>query len=277
MVQFFDNLDYNLIYMTLVAYGLQILKVLIILFIGLKLIKWFTNHLSNRFEGSKIDPSLRSFLIPLISITLKITLFITVITMLGIEMTSFIALIGSFGLAVGLALQGSLSNFAGGVLILLFKPFKVGDVIEAKGFSGTVKDITIFYTILATADNKKIVIPNSAVSNDSVINYSSYPTRRVEIKVSCHYKNDIYKVQEILINLLKSHDLILKDPVPAVSLTAYADQSINFSAFGWVKVADFAKVYNDLMFMVKNEFDKQGIIIPHQQIDVNLYDQNVSK
>ncbi len=194
--------------------------------------------------------------------------------MMGVEMTSFVALIGSIGLAIGLSLQGSLSNFAGGVLILLFKPFKVGDFIEVKSMSGTVKDISIFYTILSTPDNKKVVVPNSEASNSSLINYSTHPTRRIELKLSCHYNNDIELVKEVLFNLISQHELVLKDPVPVVYLAEYGNSSINFIVRGWVKSQDFWNAYYDLMFKVKGEFDKNGIVIPYPQLDVNFYNQN---
>lgn len=271
----FPDFDYVQIYDEVAVYGLKVIIALIFLFVGLKLIKWLIKRINRRLDKSKIDPSLKSFLSPLISIVLKITLLLSVISsMFGIEVTSFVALLGSFGFALGLALQGSLSNFAGGVLILLLKPFKVGDYIEAQGFSGTVKDIHIFYTVLSTSDNKKIVIPNSGLSNSSLINYSAFPTRRLELKLSCSYENDILMVKEILEKLIMDHPLILKEPNPAVYLNEYGNSSINFLVRGWVKAGDYWTTYYDLMLSVKSEFDRHGISIPYQQLDVHMIDGN---
>lgn len=250
--------------------GIDLFIALIILLIGLIIIRSIRKLLLKRFEKSRIDPSLRSFAIPLISVTLKVALFITVASMIGIEMTSFIALLGTVGLAVGLALQGSLANFAGGVLILLLKPFKVGDFIEAKGFSGTVKDIHIFYTILATPNNQKVVIPNADLSNSSVMNYSAYNTRRLDLTFSCSYDNDIDLVKKILLDMIENHELILKDPLPQVILAEYANSSINFKVRGWTKLEDYWNVHWDLMHRVKSEFDRNNISIPYPQMDVHL-------
>ncbi len=266
----FSNIDYNNIYQNIGNYGLTVIYAIIILLIGLKLIKWLVYWMNKRLDKLKIDPSLKSFLSPLISIILKVTLILAIINMFGIPTTSFIALLGSLGFAIGLALQGSLSNFAGGILILLLKPYKVGDYIEAQGFSGTVKDIHIFYTVLVTPDNKKIIIPNSGLSNSSLINYSAYPTRRLELKLSCSYDNDILKVKEILEKLIKEHTLILKEPLPVVYLGEYANSSINFLVRGWVNSSDYWTTYYDLMLQVKGEFDRNGITIPYSQLDVHL-------
>ncbi len=270
-----NKFNYNEIYETLLRYGLKVIYAAIILFFGLKIIKWLTKRINNRFDKAQIDLSLKSFLTPLISIALKIALLISIINMLGIETTSFIAILGSLAFAVGLALQGSLGNFAGGVLILILKPYRIGDFIEAQGFSGTVKDIHIFYTVLATPDNKKIVIPNSNLSNSSLINYSTYPTRRLELKISCSYENNILQVKEVLEKLLKSQETILIEPEPIVILGEYSDSSIQFIARGWVKSSDYWDTLNALMLKVKGEFDNNGITIPYQQMDVHLYSSKV--
>jgi small conductance mechanosensitive channel len=272
---FITNIDFMNFYDYLegrgiVDYAIQFVSALFVLLVGLWIIRIIIKSLTKRFEKSRIDPSLRSFILPLISITLKVALIITVIKQMGVETTSFIALLGTAGLAVGLALQGSLSNFAGGVLILLLKPFKVGDFIEAKGFSGTVKDIHIFYTILATPNNQKVVIPNSDLSNSSVINYSSYPTRRLELVFSCSYENDIELVRKILFDLISNHQLVLKDPEPQVLLSEYGSSSIDFKVRGWVKKEDYWGVHRDMMFAVKASFDQNNISIPYPQLDVHI-------
>jgi small conductance mechanosensitive channel len=265
-VTFYDYLEDK----GIVDYSIQFLSAILILIIGLWMIRILLKSMAKRFEKSKIDPSLRSFILPLISITLKVALIITVIRQIGVETTSFIALLGTAGLAVGLALQGSLSNFAGGVLILLLKPFKVGDFIEAKGFSGTVKDIHIFYTILATPNNQKVVIPNSDLSNSSVINYSAYPTRRLELVFSCAYDNDIELVRKILFDLISNHELVLKDPAPIVLLSEYGNSSIDFKVRGWVKRDDYWTLHREMMFGVKAAFDQNNITIPFPQLDVHI-------
>lgn len=268
-----NQFNYNEVYETLVKYGLKVIYAAIILFVGLKIIKWFNGRINKRLDKAKIDTSLKSFLTPLINIALKIALLLSIINMLGIETTSFIAILGSLAFAIGLALQGSLANFAGGVLILILKPYKIGDYIEAQGFSGTVKDIQIFYTVLATIDNKKIVIPNSNLSNSSLINYSTYPTRRLELKVSCSYDNNVLHVKEVLEKLIKSQEKILIKPEPIVVLGEYGESSIQFIARGWVKTSEYWDTYNGLMLKVKGVFDENGIKIPYPQMDVHLFKQ----
>ncbi len=265
-----SQIDYSKVYDVVLMYGLRIIVALVLLFIGLKLIKWLIKRINRRLDKSKIDSSLKSFVSPLISIILKVTLLLSIVSMFGIQVTSFIALLGSIGFAIGLALQGSLSNFAGGVLILILKPYKVGDYIEAQGYSGTVKEIHIFYTVLVTFDNKKVVIPNASLSNASLTNYTSYPTRRLELKISCSYDNDVLEVQKVLENYIKSHSKVLEDPEPGVYLTAYGDSAITFSIRGFTKSSDYWETYYDLMLHMKSELDKHHITIPYPQLDVHV-------
>lgn len=255
------DVNVDVVIQAIIFYGLKIIMALIILFVGWKLIKWLVNRLNNRFDNSRLDSSLKSFILTLVSILLKVALIISVIGMFGIEITSFIAILASFGFAIGLAFQGSLANFASGVLILILKPFKVGDFIEADKYNGVVKDIQIFYTILATSDNKKVVIPNSKLSDASVVNYSFYSTRRIELKIPCSYENDIFEVKDILYRLVSTHEKVLKEPEPTVIINEYEKSSLNFIIFGWVKREDYATVYNDLLFQVKKSFDKENIKI----------------
>lgn len=272
----FRDINYDEFIHLVLTYGVKIIFTLIVLIIGLKLIKWFTTRLNNRLDKSKIDPSLKSFVTPLISVVLKILLLISIISMFGVEMTSFVAILASFGFALGLALQGSLSNFAGGILILILKPYRVGDFIEAGDHSGTVKDIQIFYTYLATTDNKKVVIPNSIMANSSLINYSTYKTRRLEIKLFCSYNNNLFKVKEVIENLLMDHEKILKAPKPNVLFQELSNNSVNFVVRGWVQASDYWNLYNELILLIKNLFDKEEIMIPHQQIDVHLQEKSTS-
>jgi small conductance mechanosensitive channel len=191
--------------------------------------------------------------------------------MVGIATTSFVAILGAAGLAIGLALQGSLANFAGGVLILLFKPFKVGDYIEAQGYSGTVNEIQIFNTILKSLDNKTIIIPNGNLSNDCITNYSTEPLRRVDFVFGIGYEDDIKKAKEVLLTIIKSDSRVLKEPEPFVSIGELGDSSVNFTVRVWCNKEAYWDVYFDMFEKVKLEFDKQGISIPFPQRDVHLY------
>lgn len=254
----------------LITYGGRILLAIVVLVLGLKLIKWLEEHLGNRLRKMEIEPSLLSFLLSFSSLTLKALLFISVAGMLGIEMTSFLTIIGALSFAIGLAFQGSLSNFAGGVLILILKPFKVGDFIEANGYKGTVRAIQIFYTILSTPDNKKIIIPNASLSNSSAINYSAYDTRRVDFKFSVDYKEDIKKVKALLKRLAEEHPLVLKDREPFVVLGEHGDNGLILYLRVWCDASDYWKLYYDLIEQVKEEFDREDISIPFHQLDVHM-------
>jgi small conductance mechanosensitive channel len=222
-------------------------------------------------ERSKVELSLQKFLISLISVLLKVMLFISVASMIGIATTSFVAIIGAAGLAVGLALQGSLANFAGGVLILLFKPFKVGDVIETQGYLGKVHEIRIFNTIMKTFDNKTIIIPNGAVSGGSIVNFSTEPQRRVDMTFGIGYDDDIKKAKGILQNLVEADNRILKDPAPQIALKELGDSSVNFVVRVWCEAAEYWNIYFDMQEKVKFTFDQEGISIPFPQRDVHLY------
>jgi len=193
--------------------------------------------------------------------------------MLGIETTSFIAVLGAACLAIGLALQGSLANFAGGVLILIFRPYKVGDFVEAAGQSGIVKSIEIFSTVLTTGDNKTIILPNGSISNSAVINYSTQETRRVDLVFGIGYDDDIRKAKDLLGALINADKRILKDPEPMVVVSNLGDSSVDITTRSWVNAADYWGVYFDLVENVKLAFDEEGISIPYPQTDVHLYQQ----
>ena len=255
----------------LMGYGPKLILAIITLIIGLWVIKLFVKGLRKGMERKKTDASLQGFLLSLIGILLKIMLVISVASMVGIQMTSFIAILGAAGLAVGLALQGSLANLAGGVLILLFRPFKIGDFVDASGHMGTVKDIQIFNTILKTPDNKTIVIPNGVLSNASMTNYSTEPTRRVDMTFGIGYSDDIKKAKEILEELLRNDNRVLSDPKSMVVVSELADSSVNFVVRAWCNSADYWGIYFDMLEKVKLEFDKQGISIPFPQRDVHVY------
>ncbi len=255
----------------LMNYGPKLILAIVTLIIGLWLIKLFVKGLVKTMERSKIEVSLHKFLMSIVSILLKVMLVISVASMVGIQMTSFIAILGAAGLAVGLALQGSLANFAGGVLILLFKPYKIGDFIDAAGHMGSVSEIQIFNTILKTPDNKTIVIPNGVLSNASVTNFSTESNRRVDMIFGIGYSDDIKKTKEILNTLIKNDKRILNDPEPVIVLSELADSSVNFTIRVWCNSADYWGIYFEMMENVKMEFDKQGISIPFPQRDVHVY------
>lgn len=217
-----------------------------------------------------MDASLKPFLLSMISILLKIMLIISVLTMLGIEMTSFIAILGAMGLAVGLALSGTLQNFAGGVIILIFKPFKVGDFIDAQGYTGTVSKIQIFITVLLTPDNKTVIIPNGPLSTGALVNFSMQPTRRVDWSFGIAYGDDYDKASAWIMELMKADKRILADPAPFVALGKLADSSVNITTRAWVNAADYWGVYFDMQQSFYKGADAKGFSIPFPQMDVHL-------
>jgi small conductance mechanosensitive channel len=216
---------------------------------------------------------LRGFLRSIFNILLKIMLIISIASMIGIEMTSFIAILGAAGLALGLALSGMLQNFAGGVIILLLKPFKVGDFIEAQGYMGTVNNIQIFHTILKTPDNKTIILANGGLSTSSLTNFSTEPQRRVDMTFGIAYGDDTAKAREVIMKLIKNEKRILEDPEPFVAVSELADSSVNFVVRVWVNAADYWGVYFDMHNNIYNTFNKEGLNIPFPQMDVHLHQQ----
>lgn len=230
-------------------------------FIVNKLVGGFSKLLNAR----DANPSLNSFLVGLVKALLYVSLFIGIATILGVPMSSFLAILGAAGLAIGLALQGSLSNFAGGVLILLFKPFKVGDVIEGQGNSGKVVKIDILYTHLHTFDNKEVVIPNGNLANSEVINMTSQPTRRVDLKVGVAYHTDLNKAREVILQILKNDERVHADPEPVVFLNNFGDSSLDLVVRAWTDTDNLWPVYFDSMEKIKSAFDRHDIEIPFPQ------------
>ncbi|NRB59944.1 MAG: mechanosensitive ion channel [Winogradskyella sp.] len=247
----------------LIDYTPKVLTALAILIIGLILIKFVINMSKSVMKKRGVDETLQKFLENLLSWTLKILLFVTVISKLGVATTSFAAIIGAAGLAIGLALQGSLSNFAGGALIMIFKPFKVGDLIEAQGELGVVKEIQIFITQLNTPENKLVIIPNGALSNGNIVNYTAEGQLRVDLTFGVSYDADIKQTKDVLMGVLTSHPKVLKDPVPTVNVSELADSSVNFAVRPWANVADYWDVYFDVHENVKIALDAAGIEIPY--------------
>ena len=250
--------------------GLKLLAAIVLVVVGLKGIKWLRKWIRTSEKLNKIDNSLRSFMISFSSVVLYIVLFITVAVILGIPTTSFITMLASCGVAVGLALQGSLSNFAGGIMILLFKPFKVGDYIDAAGESGTVTEISVVYTELLTVDNKRIIIPNGTITNSVIENYSAENIRRVDFTFNTAYDSDIDKVKKIITEILESHPKALKNPECFVRLSAHNDSALTYTARVWCKTDDYWDVNFDVIGSVKKAFDENGIQIPYNQLDVHI-------
>ncbi len=253
--------------------GPDVVWAIVAFVIGWWVIKIMTKLVGHAMDKAKVDVSLHKFILSLTSVGLKIMLLISVASMVGIATASFVAVIGAAGLAVGLALQGSLANFAGGVLILFLKPFKVGDVIEAQGHVGKVDAIQIFNTVLKTPDNKIIILPNAAVSNGNIINYSAEAKRRVDMTFGIGYDDDLKKAKHILQQMVKKDARIFQNPAPVVVVAELADSSVNFAVRVWVNAADYWDVYFDFQEKVKLTFDEQGISIPFPQHDVHLYQE----
>ncbi len=258
------------------AYAPGLVLAILTLLVGLWIIGAIGRAVNAGFERSGMETTLKSFLNSLISIGLKVLLLISVASMVGIETTSFIAVLGAAGLAIGLALQGSLANFAGGVLILIFRPYKVGDFIDAAGVSGSVSRIEIFSTILTTPDNKTIIVPNGAVSNGAITNFSTQATRRVDIVFGIGYDDDLKKAKQVLTDLIAADERILKDPEPQIVVSNLGDSAVDITTRSWVNAADFWGVYFDLTENGKLALDDNGITIPYPQSDVHLYRADAS-
>ena len=254
------------------TYAPQLILAIIVLIVGLWAIGIVTNITKKMMVKSKVDESLVPFTGSLISWTLKVLLFISVASMVGIATTSFIAVLGAAGLAIGLALQGSLSNFAGGVLLLIFKPYRVGDLIESQGNLGIVKEIQIFTTILTTFQNKTIILPNAAVSSNSITNVSANGTVRVDLEIGISYESNIDAAKESLMKMMNNHPKVLKDPAPAVGVNALADSSVNLLMMPWCNCEDYWDVYFGIQEEAKKALDKDNITILFPQRDVHLYE-----
>ncbi|MBI1185471.1 mechanosensitive ion channel [bacterium] len=254
-------------------YGYKLVVAIIILIVGFWLAKMVTKGVKKLIEKRGLAPELKGFLGSVVSIGLKAAVVITALSNLGVEMTSFVALIGAAGLAVGMALSGTLQNFAGGVMILIFKPFKVGDYVEMQGHAGTVREIQIFHTVLMTPDNRKIIIPNAPVSTGSMTNYSAEATRRVDFVFGIGYDDDIDEAKKILNELIAADERILNEPAPFVAVKELADSSVNFVVRTWVNASDYWGVYFDMQEKVKKTFDQRGVGIPFPQMDVHMKQQ----
>jgi small conductance mechanosensitive channel len=259
------------------VYGVQLLTAVIIFVAGKWVAKRVTNVLKKTMNKGNVDATLVKFLGNIAYGLMLAFVCIAALSQVGIETASLAAIIAAAGLAIGLALQGSLSNFAAGVMLILFRPFKAGDFIEAAGLSGVVAEVSIFTTVLTTGDNKKVIVPNSAISSGSITNYSAHDTRRLDLVIGVGYNDDIAKVKKTLEKILKDEKRVLKDPAAVIAVLELADSSVNFAVRPWVKTADYWGTYFDLMETIKVTFDKEGISIPFPQRDVHVIDAAAAK
>lgn len=264
-VEWFDHIK-----ITIVGLGLRIIVAVLVLAVGF----WFANRVvvlvRKAMDRRNVERTLRPFLLSIISVGLKIVVILTVLSMLGLQMTSFIAVLGSAGLAIGLALQGSLSNFAGGVLILLLKPFRVGHLIDTGKHLGVVREIRIFYTYLTTAQNQEVIIPNGQLSNNSVINFNYNSTRRMDMQFGIGYHDDIDLAKKVLQDILDGDPRILQDKPKMVFVQSLGDSAVVLHIRAWLSVSDFGDVTNSMNEWVKKAFDKHNISIPFPQHDVHI-------
>jgi len=254
----------------IITYGARVVLAIVVLLVGLWLIGKVVKTMGNVMIKRNADPSLIPFLLSITGILLKVMLVVSVVGMIGVETTSFIAVLGDAGLAIGMALSGTLQNFAGGVIILMLKPFRVGHYIEAQGHSGTVSEIQIFNTFLKTPDNKTVILPNGALSSGAMTNYSTEPTRRVDLTFRISYTDDIDQAKNILKRLLSEDERVLQNPAPVVVILSLGDSSVNIGVRPWVKSEDYWGLLWDMQGKVKKAFDAEGISIPFPQMDVHV-------
>lgn len=252
------------------GYALSLLFALVVLVVGLRVIKYIKGLVKKALDKSTLDETLKPFLLSLTSNGLKVLLVLAVIDMLGVETTSFVAIIGAASLAIGFAFQGTLSNFAGGILLLSLRPFKVGDFIEAEGYTGTVEAVHIFTTTLVTVDNKVIIIPNGGLANASILNYSVKDTRRVDLNFGVGYEVDIREAKKVLLDVISKQAEVMDTPAPFVQVSEHADSAVIFTVRVWVKASDYWTVYFNLLEQVKIRFDEENISIPFPQMDVHI-------
>jgi len=246
---------------------------LAIFLIGKFIVRLVVRATATVMQKQEVDKTLETFICNLVRTVLMVVVIIAAIGAIGVQTTSFIAIFGAAGLAIGLALQGSLSNFASGVLIVLFRPYRVGDWIEAAGISGGVEEVQILTTILKTGDNKQIIVPNSQIMNSIITNYSANDTRRVDMVIGVSYGDDIDKVRKTLEELIAAEERVLPEPAPTITVSALADSSVNFNVRPWVKTSDYWGVMFDMTEAIKKRFDEEGISFPFPQQDVHLYNE----
>ena len=249
----------------------KVILAIVVLIVGLFVIKSIVKFARKAMNKSSLDEALSKFLSSILGAVLKVALIISIAQMVGVETTSFIAVLGAIGLAIGMALQGTLGNFAGSTLLMLFKPYKVGDYVEIQGHAGTVEEIQIFNTQLKTPDNIVILVPNGAVANGSIKNYSAKPTRRVDFVFGIGYDDDIDKAKGLLKDIIAADERIMDDPAPFIAVKELADSSVNFVVRVWSKSSDYWGIYFDMQEKVKKVFDREGVSIPYPQRDIHVH------
>ncbi|WP_318437542.1 small-conductance mechanosensitive channel MscS [Photobacterium leiognathi] len=254
----------------LIQYAVNLVSALLILFIGNMIVKAVAGAVAKVLRKKDMDNAVVEFIHGLVRYLLFVIVLIAALSRIGVQTASVVAVIGAAGLAVGLALQGSLSNFAAGVLIVAFRPFKSGDFVEVAGVSGAVESIQIFSTELRTPDNKTVVVPNSSIIGNPITNYSRNATRRIDLVIGVSYSADLQKTKDVLKRVVNADERVLKDPEPTIGVVALADSSVNFVVRPWVNTPDYWAVYFDLNQAIKEELDKEGIEIPFPQMDVHL-------
>ncbi len=254
-----------------IQYGIKILGAVVIFIVGKFFANLITKFLRNIMKKAKVEATLATFLGDLTYIGLMVLVVLASLSTLGIKMTSFVAIVGAATLAIGLALQNNLSNIGAGVVLMLFRPFKIGDFVDVGGVSGVVEKITLFNTELKTPDNKAIIVPNSNILGNNIINYSAKDTRRIDLTIGIGYNDNIKLAKETLYEILSSDSRILKEPAPIVAVSELADSSVNFAVRPWVKSSDYWDVYFDLLEKIKLTFDEKGIGIPYPQMDIHVY------
>lgn len=252
------------------TYGLNIIYALLIFIIGRRIARFLSRLAVKALEKTSADLTLKKFMSGLIYYILLAAVVIAAMNKLGIQTTSIVAVLATAGLAVGLALKDSLSNFAAGVMIIIFKPFVIGNYVECAGTAGSIDEIGIFTVKLKTPDSKFVIVPNSSVINGTITNYSASPTRRVDIPVGVSYDADIRKVKEVLKGIIDSTETVLRDPEPVVVMTSLGDSSVNFAIRAWANTADYWPTYNSMLEQVKLRLDEEGIGIPYPQMDVHI-------
>jgi len=252
-------------------YGFKVLMAIVILVVGKYVAKWLSKTVETMMRKKEVDVAIQHFVSALVYYALLVFVVIAALGQVGIQTASFIAVIGAAGLAVGLALQGSLANFAAGVLILMFKPFRVGDFVEVAGVAGAVSKILVFTTELNTGDNKRVIIPNGQVMGGTITNFSANDTRRVDLIMGISYGDDIDKAKAVLQDVVNADERVLQEPAPTIAVVELADSSVNFVVRPWVNKADYWGVYFGLTEAVKKRFDQEGISIPFPQTDVHLH------
>ena len=252
-----------------VTYGGKLIIALLIFIIGFKIVNASTRKLRKAKGLSKLEASTRNFIVNALAVLIKVIIGVTALAIMGIPMTSIVAVIGSCGLAIGLALQGSLANIAGGFVLVIAKPFAIGDFIISGDISGTVEEIGVFHTKVITIDNKRIIVPNSTISNATLVNATALQQRRVDLTFSASYENDIAAVERVLKETCRAHRLVLDDPEPFARLSAHSSSSLDYTVRAWCKTEDYWTVYFDLIRDVKVAFDKNGITVPYPQMDVH--------